>query len=140
MAAPPPAPSQRALAPLLPLNNGLRMPTLGLGTWRCDPDKLEACVYHALAAGYRHLDCAPIYRNEHIVGRAVARAIADGLVTRGELFITSKLPMTSMSPDAVAGVVSKSIADLGVGYLDLFLVVRALCREGEGGICGIWME
>lgn len=88
-AAPLPPP---ALAPLLPQHDGRAMPAIGFGTWRCDADKLEPAVLHALARGYRHIDCAPIYRNEHIVGAAIARAVAGGLVAREALYITSKLP------------------------------------------------
>jgi len=79
-------------APLLAQHDGRSMPAIGFGTWRADADKLEPAVFHALEAGYRHIDCAPIYRNEHIVGAAIARAIAAGVVTREALYITSKLP------------------------------------------------
>ena len=73
------------------LNNGKSMPVLGFGTWRADADKLEEAVLAALRCGYRHFDCAGLYRNEHIVGRAIATAIKEGVCTREDLFITSKL-------------------------------------------------
>jgi alcohol dehydrogenase (NADP+) len=79
-------------APLLKLNNGRTMPAIGFGTWRCDSDKLETALTEALRVGYRHFDCAPIYRNEPIVGRALKAAIDGGLTTREQLFVTSKLP------------------------------------------------
>lgn len=78
--------------PVAKLNNGATMPVIGFGTWRCDAEKLEAAVYHALQLGYRHIDCAPIYKNEPIVGKAIQRAIDDKLTVRSELFIASKLP------------------------------------------------
>jgi alcohol dehydrogenase (NADP+) len=100
----------------------LSLPAPGFGTWRADPEKLEAAVYHALKTGYRHLDCAGLYKNEHIVGAAIARALADGILSsRSELFITSKLAPTQMDPELVAAAVDKSIKDLGVGYLDLYI-------------------
>ena len=117
------------------LSNGRSMPTLGFGTWRADSDKLGEAVLVALRLGYRHFDCAGLYRNEHIVGAAIATAIAEGVCTREDLFITSKLAMTQMFPDVVAATIKKSVADLGVGYLDLYLTasVGARAREEEEG-------
>lgn len=81
-----------AVCPLAKLNNGATMPVIGFGTWRCDAEKLETAVFHALQMGYRHIDCAPIYRNEPIVGKAIQKAIDEKITTRAELFIASKLP------------------------------------------------
>jgi diketogulonate reductase-like aldo/keto reductase len=67
------------------------MPCIGYGTWRCDPDKLQAAVVHALRVGYRHIDCAALYRNETIVGAGIAQAIAEGVCSRDQLFVCSKL-------------------------------------------------
>lgn len=103
------------------LSNGMTMPAVGFGTWRCDIDKLDAAVYYAIKIGYRHIDCAGLYKNEHVVGAAIARAIADGLVKREDLFITSKLAPTQMHPDCVFPAINKTIKDLGVGYLDHFI-------------------
>lgn len=74
------------------LNNGLKMPMVGFGVFRV-PDKKECeeSVYQAIKAGYRLIDTAAAYTNEDAVGAAVKRAIADGLCTREDLFITSKL-------------------------------------------------
>ena len=74
------------------LNNGLKMPMVGFGVFRV-PDKKECeeSVYQAIKAGYRLIDTAAAYYNEDAVGAAVKRAIADGLCTREDLFITSKL-------------------------------------------------
>ena len=73
------------------LNNGLKMPMVGFGVFRV-PDKKECeeSVYQAIKAGYRLIDTAAAYYNEDAVGAAVKRAIADGLCTREDLFITSK--------------------------------------------------
>ena len=109
------------MATSVKLSNGNSMPHLGFGTWRADSDKLGAAVLAALRLGYRHFDCAGLYRNEHIVGAAIATAIAEGVCTRAELFITSKLAMTQMFAADVLPAIKKSIAELGVGYLDLYL-------------------
>lgn len=103
------------------LNNGNHLPTVGFGTWRCDIDKLEEAVYTAIKLGYRHIDAANLYKNEHITGKAIQRAITDGLVKRDDLFVTSKLAPTQMEPHMVRPMIEKSIADLCVGYLDLYI-------------------
>ena len=103
------------------LNNGNTLPTVGFGTWRCDVTKLEDAVYNAIKLGYRHIDAANLYKNEHITGKAIQRAIQDGLVTRKDLFITSKIAPTQMEPHLVRPTIEKSIADLGVDYLDLYI-------------------
>lgn len=100
---------------------GAALPALGFGTWRCDIEKLDAAVYHGIKCGYRHIDCAGLYKNEHVVGKAIARAIADGLCTRAELFLTSKLAPTQMEPALVLPAITKTLADLQTDYLDLFI-------------------
>ena len=71
------------------------MPTVGFGTWRCDPDKLSGAVATALRAGVRHIDTAGIYKNEGLLGGVIRAAIEEGVCTREELFITSKLGCVS---------------------------------------------
>ena len=71
----------------IPLNNGLQMPLLGLGTWKSKPGEVEAAVEHALKNGYHHLDCAAVYGNENEVGNGIKAAG----VKREEVFVTSKL-------------------------------------------------
>lgn len=103
------------------LSNGRFMPSPGFGTWRADPALLHSAVVAALRAGYRHVDCAGLYKNEAVVGAAIAEAIGAGVCSRAELFITSKLAPTAMEPALVRPAVERSIADLRVGYLDLFI-------------------
>lgn len=93
----------------------------GFGTWRCDINLLEEAVYHAIKIGYRHIDCAGLYKNEHIVGAAIKRAVADGIIQRKDLWITSKVAPTQMEPELVEPAVRKSIADLGCDYLDHYI-------------------
>ena len=110
-----------AAHPSLTLRDGCRMPAIGFGTWRCDATKLHDAVLHALRVGFRHLDCASLYKNEHIVGAALRAAIAEGIVTRPEVFLTGKRPMACMDATDVEGNVRKTLHDLGVDHLDLLL-------------------
>lgn len=75
----------------------------------------------ALGVGYRHLDCAHIYRNEKEIGEAIADKIADGTVKREELFVTSKLWLTSFHPDDVLGACQTTLKHLQLSYVDLYL-------------------
>jgi len=113
------------MATSLTLNNGMKMPILGLGTWKSKPGQVEAAVELALRKGYRHLDCASIYGNEAEVGAAI---VASG-VARSEIFITSKLWNTKHHPDDVEAACRKTLADLGVAYLDLYLIHSPVAFE-----------
>lgn len=74
------------------LNNGIQMPMEGFGVFQVpDYQECEDVVYHAIQSGYRLIDTAAAYMNEKAVGNAIQRAIQDGIVTREELFITTKL-------------------------------------------------
>lgn len=98
------------------------MPALGLGLWKIDPDAAAQTVYDAIKIGYRHLDSAADYGNEAEVGQGIARAMTDGLCSREELWITSKLWNTYHRKEHVAAACQKSLDDLGLAYFDLYLV------------------
>ena len=111
------------------LNSGYKMPRLGFGTWTLDDDKAEACVYHAIKVGYRLIDTARYYGNEVGVGKGIRRAIQDGIATREEIFVTSKImPGNYNAPDAA---IDASIRALNIGYVDLMLIHQPGYNDAE---------
>lgn len=98
------------------------MPLVGLGLWKIAKEDCAKTVYDAIATGYRHLDSACDYGNEVQVGLGIKRAIDDGLCRREDLWITSKLWNTFHAPEHVRPALEKSLKDLGLDYLDLYLI------------------
>lgn len=100
------------------------MPLEGFGVFQVpDPKECEDSVYSAIKVGYRLIDTAQAYMNEEAVGKAVARAIADGLTTREELFITTKVWVSNMkNEDTAYESIKVSLAKLGLDYVDLILL------------------
>ncbi|KAG2499557.1 hypothetical protein HYH03_002502 [Edaphochlamys debaryana] len=108
--------------PSVKLSSGYSLPLVGLGTWKSAKGEVGAAVASALRAGYRHIDCARIYGNEHEVGEALAAVLAEGVVRREEVFITSKLWNSDHDPARVEAACKQTMADLRVSYLDLYLI------------------
>lgn len=106
------------------LNTGAKMPLEGFGVFQIpDPSQCEEVVYNAIKTGYRLLDTAAAYMNEEAVGKAVARAVADGITTREEMFITTKVWVSDMgSEEAAYQAVKTSLSKLDVEYVDLILL------------------
>ncbi|MDN5210689.1 aldo/keto reductase [Fulvivirgaceae bacterium BMA12] len=102
--------------------NGDKMPMLGLGTWKAAPGQVYDAVREAIKIGYRHFDCAAIYRNEEEIGQAFEDVFAAGEVTREELWITSKLWNNAHGEENVLSALQKTLADLRLSYLDLYLI------------------
>lgn len=118
----------------LSMRSGHMMPAVGFGTYAPkDPDDdVINAVHTAVKCGYRHLDCAAIYRNERAVGSAIKQLIVEGTVTREDLFIASKLWNTCHRPDLVRMSLKKSLDDLGLKYFDLYLMHWPVAYQ-EGG-------
>jgi len=105
------------------------MPSIGLGNWKIPKEKTADTVYAALKAGFRHLDCACDYGNEAEVGVGLANAIAGGICSRDEVWVTSKLWNTYHSPEHVRLACERSLNDLQLDYLDVYLVHFPIALE-----------
>jgi D-xylose reductase len=106
----------------IPVRNSKPMPSIGLGYWKIDNDKTADLTVEAIGMGYRHLDCAADYGNESFVGEGIERAIRSGSCVREDLWVTSKLWNTYHRPEHVEKAVRRSLSDLRLDYLDLYLI------------------
>jgi len=98
------------------------IPCVGFGLWKVPKDVCADVVFNGIKIGYRHLDCAADYGNEIEVGKGIKNAIAAGIVKREDLWITSKLWNTFHEAQHVKPACEKSLNDLGLEYLDLYLI------------------
>lgn len=130
------------------LNNGVRMPWLGLGVFQLESERdVVGAVREALRIGYRSIDTAALYRNE----RAVGRAVRESGVARGEIFITTKVWNDDVRGDRVEAAFEESRERLGLEYVDLYLlhwpikgrivsswkVLERLYRDGRARAIGV---
>ena len=106
------------------LNTGAKMPLEGFGVFQIpDAAECEQVVYNAIKTGYRLIDTAAAYFNEEAVGKGIARAIADGIATREEIFLTTKVWVSDMKTEETAyEAVKTSLAKLNMSYVDLVLL------------------
>ena len=105
------------------LNNGVNIPPVGYGVFRMtDLKECEEAVVQAIITGYRLSDTAAAYENEEAVGKAVKRVISEGIVSREELFITTKLWVTDTTYEKAKAGFERSLKRLGLDYVDLYLI------------------
>ncbi|KAL4263967.1 NADP-dependent oxidoreductase domain superfamily protein [Pleurotus pulmonarius] len=110
-----------SLGKVITLSSKAPMPQIGLGTWLSKPKEVESAVEIAVRNNYRHLDLAMCYENQDEVGAALKKVIPS-VVKREDLFLTSKLWNTGHRPDQVEKELDETLAQLGVDYLDLYLI------------------
>lgn len=110
------------------LNNGIKMPMAGFGVFQVrDKEECKRSVLDAIKAGYRLIDTAASYTNEDAVGEAVKEAVAQGICTREELFITSKMWVQDMQNyETAKAAIDASLNAMGLEYLDLYLLHQAM--------------
>ncbi|XP_060531330.1 aldo-keto reductase family 1 member B1-like [Cylas formicarius] len=105
------------------LNNGLKIPALGLGTFTVTDEKLlETAIDTALEVGYRHIDTAYIYRNEHIIGKTLKKWFDSGKLKRDQVFVTTKLSSDGVHPERLENQLKESLKNLQLEYVDLYLI------------------
>ena len=118
----------------LTLSNGVKMPLEGFGVFQIpEPEICKQAVLDAIKNGYRLIDTAACYMNEEAVGAAIKEAIDSHLVTREELFITTKLWPSDYSYEGAKVGFERSMKKLGLDYLDMFML-----HQPYGDIYGAW--
>ena len=116
------------------LNNGRTIPQFGFGVFQVEPEDTVEAVSTALQTGYRHLDTAEMYGNEKEVGAAIAKSGLD----RADVFVTSKLSNDAHLPDDARAAFDLSLEELGLDYLDLFLIHWPLPTRYDGDFVSTW--
>lgn len=106
----------------LTLRTGDQFPVVGLGVWKIANEQVSEIVQQALKVGYRHFDCACDYGNEQEVGAGLRAAFDSGDCSRDDVWVTSKLWNTYHAKEHVRPACEKTLADLGLDYLDLYLI------------------
>ncbi|MFD7537642.1 aldo/keto reductase [Streptomyces sp. NPDC059819] len=113
--------------PTITLNNGVRIPQLGFGTFQIPKEETRETTLAALEAGYRHIDTAQMYGNEKEVGQAVR----DSGLDRDDVFVTSKLNNDAHAHDDALAAFDRTMEELGLDHLDLFLIHWPLPGQGD---------
>jgi D-xylose reductase len=106
----------------VPVAGSASLPSVGLGLWKIPNSQAAEMVQQAVRAGYRHLDSASDYGNERESGEGIRLALSDKLCTREELWVTSKLWNTYHHPRHVRPALERTLRDLQVDYVDLYLI------------------
>ena len=100
------------------LNNGVKIPKLGLGTWLIDNDKVVDAVKNAISIGYRHIDTAEAYENEEGVGKGIRTCG----VSREDIFVTTKVAAEAKTYEDASKAIDESLKKLGLNYIDLMII------------------
>ncbi|XP_018303395.1 alcohol dehydrogenase [NADP(+)] A [Mycetomoellerius zeteki] len=114
------------------LPTGQQMPILGFGTWNASGEELEATLDTALQAGYRHIDTATVYENEQIIGNCLKKWLDSGRIKRSDLFIVTKVPPSGNRPADIEKWLKRSLSNLHLSYLDLYLVHTPFAYQNAG--------
>ncbi|KAH0951342.1 hypothetical protein HN011_004627 [Eciton burchellii] len=114
------------------LPTGQIMPILGLGTWQASGKELETVLDAALEVGYRHIDTATVYENEIIIGNVLKKWLDSGKIKRSDLFIVTKVPASGNRSTDIKKWIEKSLHNLQLSYLDLYLVHVPFAFEDAG--------
>ncbi|XP_014232552.1 1,5-anhydro-D-fructose reductase-like [Trichogramma pretiosum] len=118
--------------PFVTFSDGHKMPMIGLGTYLGKEGEVEEAVKYAIDVGYRHIDTASFYENEAEIGNAIRQKIAEGVVERQDIFVTTKLWSNWHEEAHVVPACKKSLQKLGLEYIDLYLVHWPFAfKEGE---------
>ncbi|GMS88835.1 hypothetical protein PENTCL1PPCAC_11010, partial [Pristionchus entomophagus] len=109
--------------PSVALYTGAHLPLFGLGTWTAmNAEELRIALRVALDSGYRLIDTAEFYQNEHVIGEVLEEYFTAGKLRREEVFITTKLPFNSMQPEEAEASIKKQLSSLRLSYIDLYLI------------------
>lgn len=103
-------------------------------TEQSKPHQVTQAVKDAIDIGYRHFDCAPVYENEKEVGAGIASKIKEGVIKREDIFVTSKLWNSRHRPERVEPALRKTLSDLGLESLDLYLMHSPMAFKGSFSI------
>jgi 2,5-diketo-D-gluconate reductase A len=122
------------VVPEITLNDGNTIPQLGFGVFQIEPEDTADAVREAIEVGYRHIDTAEMYGNEREVGEGIR---ASGL-DRREVYVTSKLNNGLHEPDDARQAFDTTLSDLGLDYVDLFLVHWPLPTLYDGDFVSTW--
>ena len=122
------------VVPDITLNDGNTVPQLGFGVFQIEPDETAEAVREAIEVGYRHIDTAEMYGNEREVGEGIRASGVD----RGEIFVTSKLNNGLHEPDDTRQAFDTTLSDLGLDYVDLFLIHWPLPTLYDGDFVSTW--
>ncbi|CAO3699482.1 hypothetical protein G6F70_000056 [Rhizopus microsporus] len=118
------------------LNNGNKIPAVGLGTWQAseENDSVYKAIKTAIAAGYRHFDTAMAYGNEKEVGRGIRDGLKENGLERKDIFVTTKLAPVQARPSIVPKAFEESLAKLDIEYIDLYMLHWPVALNPEPGV------